>query len=339
VVGIAVRGDDGQCLETVGDDTVVMVKDVAMTRAMEQLGEASGTIAGATLAAGGGWLLYSSNPRGRRVPRWSLWSAVTLGVAIAGNELGGKPVPFLRWSFLRMALGMKHLLADWQVGDGREAALAEYVASYARPGDVDDVIRSIDLFSRQHSFLINVGDEKGEILDRAVDRARPHRLLELGTYCGYSALRIVRRMPPDAHLYSVEFNADNANIARRILAHAGVADRVTVVHGTLGDGGETLRTLREEHGFSSESLDLVFIDHDKDAYLPDLLRIEDEGWLHPGSIVVADNVKFPGAPAYRSYMTDHEDTRWRTVEHRTHVEYQTLLKDLVLESEYVGPAI
>lgn len=307
-----------------------------MNRAVEHLRATSGTIAGCALVAGAGWLLRSPKPRERWVPRWSLWSAATLGVAIAGNELAGKPVPFLRWSFLRMVLGMRHLLTDWQVGDGREAALAEYVVAHARPGDVDDVIRVIDEFAHNHSFLINVGDEKGQILDRAVDRVRPRRLLELGTYCGYSALRMARRMPPDAHLCSVEFNSANADIAQRIFAHAGIADRVTVVIGTLGDGGQTVGRLRENHGFAVGSLDLVFIDHDKDAYLPDLLRIEAEGWLHPGSVVVADNVKFPGAPAYRSYMTDHEGTLWRTVEHQTHVEYQTLLKDLVLESEYVG---
>ncbi len=307
-----------------------------MNRAVEQLKATSGTIVGGTLLAGGGWLLFSPKARGRWVPRWLLWSGATLGAAITANEFGGKPVPFLRWSFLRMALGMKHLLTDWQVGDGREAALAEYVVAHARAGDVDDAIGVIDQFARDHSFLINVGEAKGAILDRAVDRARPSRVLELGTYCGYSALRIARRMPPDAHLFSVEFSPANADIARRILAHAGVADRVSVVVGTLGDGGQTVRTLREEHGFANGSLDLVFIDHDKNAYLPDLLRIEAEGWLHPGSVVVADNVKFPGAPAYRSYMADHQDTLWRTVEHRAHVEYQSLLKDLVLESEYVG---
>jgi catechol O-methyltransferase len=313
-----------------------MVNDVAVTRAVEQLRAASGTIVGGILAAGGGWLLYATKSRGRPISRWLLWSGTALGVAITGNEVGGKPVPFLRWSFLRMALGIRHLLSDWQVGDGREAALAEYVVTHARPGDVDDVIRGIDQFSRNHSFLINVGEEKGSILDRAVESVRPHRLLELGTYCGYSALRIARQMPPNAHLFSVEFSAANAQIARRVLAHAGMADRVTVVLGTLGDGGETIRRLREEHGFSDGSLDLVFIDHDKDAYLPDLLRIESEGWLHLGSVVVADNVKFPGAPAYRAYMTDKQDTLWRTVEHRAHVEYQTLLKDLVLESHYLG---
>jgi catechol O-methyltransferase len=314
-----------------------MVKDVVMSRAEEQLRARAGTIAGCTLVAGAGWLLSSPKASGRRVPRWLLWSVATLGVAMTGNELGGKPVPFLRWSFLRMVLGMKHLLTDWQVGDGREAALAEYVVTHARSGDVDDVVRVIDQFGRTHSFLMNVGEEKGEVLDRAIDRVRPRRLLELGTYCGYSALRMARRMPPDGHLYSVEFSPANADIARRIFAHAGIADRVTVVVGTLGDGGQTMRTLREEHGFADGSLDLIFIDHDKDAYLPDLQRIEAEGWLHPGSVVVADNVRFPGAPAYRSYMSDHENTIWRTVEHRAHVEYQTLLKDLVLESEYVGP--
>jgi catechol O-methyltransferase len=51
---------------------------------------------------------------------------------------------------------------------------------------------------------------------------------------------------------------------------------------------------------------------------------------------VADNVKVPGAPAYRAYMRTQECVTWRTVEHSTHVEYQSLLKDLVLESEYLG---
>jgi catechol O-methyltransferase len=104
----------------------------------------------------------------------------------------------------------------------------------------------------------------------------------------------------------------------------------------LGDGGNTLRRLREEHGLGRGALNLIFIDHDKDAYLPDLRRIQAEGWLRPGSVVVADNVKFPGAPAYRSYMSAHEGTLWRTAEHRAHVEYQSVIKDLVLESEYLG---
>lgn len=251
-------------------------------------------------------------------------------------ELGGKRVPFLRWSLVRMALGGRNLTSRGQVGDGREEALAEYVLAHARPGDVDDVIRVIDDFGYHQSFLINVGDEKGAILDRAVRRAHPGLLLELGTYCGYSALRMARVMPEGARLVSVEFSAANAAIARRIWDHAGVGERVSVIVGTLGDGGDTLAALEAEHDFAPGVLDFAFLDHDKSAYLPDLEHMLDRGWLHPGSVVVADNVKLPGAPEYRAYMRDREGKTWRTVEHDTHVEYQTLLKDLVLESEYLG---
>lgn len=252
------------------------------------------------------------------------------------SEIGGRRLPFLRWSLVRMLLGMRRLTTDWQVGDGREEALARYVEAEARRGDLDDVIRAIDEFAYRRSFLINVGDEKGEIVDAAIRRAEPGRLLELGTYCGYSALRAARVMPADARLVSIELNPENAAIARRIWDHAGIGDELTVVVGTIGDEGATIERLESEHGFSNGSLDFLFIDHDKAAYLPDLRRLVGRGWLHPGSVVVADNIRRPGAPDYREFMRAQEGREWRTTEHETHVEYQSLLKDLVLESEYLG---
>lgn len=251
-------------------------------------------------------------------------------------EIGGRRLPFLRWSTLRMLLGSRTLLRDWQVGDGREEALADHVLATARAGDPEDAIRAIDEFCVNRSIMMNVGDEKGEILDRAVRRASPQRILELGTYCGYSALRMSCVMPPGARLLSIEFSAANAGIARRIWDHAGIGDELTVVVGTLEDGGDTIARLRSDHGLVEGALDFVFVDHDKDAYLPDLERIVSEGWLRPGSVVVADNVRFPGAPRYREHMRAQEGATWRTIEHSTHVEYQSLISDLVLESEYLG---
>lgn len=46
--------------------------------------------------------------------------------------------------------------------------------------------------------------------------------------------------------------------------------------------------------------------------------------------------KFPGAPNYRAYVKERQDESWRTVEHEAHLEYQSLLKDLMLESHYLG---
>jgi catechol O-methyltransferase len=304
-----------------------------MGATLDQLRRMSGAIAGAAVSAAAAALLTPQVRRRLRVPSWLLWPTASVGAAITVNELAGKPIPFLRWSVLTMALRGRHLLREGQVGDGRETALEEYVVSHARPRDVDDAIRVIDDFGRRVSFLINVGDEKGKLLDNAVERTQPRRLLELGTYCGYSALRMARVMPRDARLYSLELHAANAEIARGVLTHAGVDDRVTVLVGTLG---ETIRTLTRENGFTQGSLDLVFIDHDKNAYLPDLELIVDAGWLHPGSVVVADNILVPGAPAYRAYMRSREGTLWHTTEHWTHVEYQSVIKDLVLESDYLA---
>ena len=79
--------------------------------------------------------------------------------------------------------------------DGREEKVARYVVARARRGDAADVIRVIDEFCYNESFLINVGDEKGAILDAAIRRAKPRRVLELGAYCGYSALRMAVAAP------------------------------------------------------------------------------------------------------------------------------------------------
>ena len=183
-------------------------------------------------------------------------------------------IPLLRWSFWRMVTGVRNITITGQMGDGREAAAVDYVLRNARAGDIDDVLATFDKFAYEKSMLINVGDEKGLLLDAAVRRANPALALELGTYCGYGALRIARAAP-DAKVYSVELAEANAANARQIWAHAGVADRVTCVVGTIGDGGRTLDTLAEQHGFTSGPLDFVFLDHDKDAYLDDLKSILD----------------------------------------------------------------
>ena len=246
-------------------------------------------------------------------------------------------IPFFRWSFVKLAFAGRRLMKEWQVGDGREEAVAKRVVETARKGDAADAVRVIDEFAWGESFLINVGDEKGLILDEAVRRASAKRILELGTYCGYSALRMAIAAP-EAKITSIEFNSSNASIARRIFEHAGVADRITVVVGTLGDGGKTVRALNEEHGFTKGAIDLVFIDHAKEAYLSDLRTVVAEGWLRTGGLAVADNVKFPGAPDYLAHMRSEEGKTWRTKEHDTVAEYQKLFKDLVLVSERLAPA-
>lgn len=66
----------------------------------------------------------------------------------------------------------------------------------------------------------------GEILDAVVLETRPRYVLELGTYCGYSTLRIARLLPPGARLITIEMNPHYAQVARELFQHAGLDAQV-----------------------------------------------------------------------------------------------------------------
>jgi catechol O-methyltransferase len=219
--------------------------------------------------------------------------------------------------------------------DGRELACLEHVRRTAERNPAA-VTAAIDDFAYHNKWMMNVGDVKGKILDEAVARAQPRNLLELGTYVGYSSLRMIQIVPKEAHIYSVEFSESMTHIARQMIDHAGMSDRITVVNGYLNDDKQRTKRFLEEHlGFTNKFLDFVFIDHAKEAYLPDLKMILQSGWLHRGSVVFADNVLYPGAPDYKRFMEEQEGVLFKTKMYNTYVEYQDKIPDLVLESVYI----
>lgn len=73
---------------------------------------------------------------------------------------------------------------------------------------------------------MNLGDVKGAIADRAINETQPKLLMELGGYCGYSAVRFGRllRQWPGACIFSIEFNPEFAAIARQIIQFAGLGE-------------------------------------------------------------------------------------------------------------------
>lgn len=121
--------------------------------------------------------------------------------------------------------------------------------------------------------------------------------MELGGYCGYSAVRIGSKLSEGAKFYTLEVNPKFASIATQIIKFAGLQDTCSIL---VGDSEQLLRSFAERTGHSK--IDFLFIDHKKDLYLRDIQVVEQMGLLHPGSVVVADNVIFPGAPDYLAYM-------------------------------------
>ena len=105
---------------------------------------------------------------------------------------------------------------------------------------------------------IQVGPSEGKLLYLLMRLIGARKVVEVGTLVGYSAIHMARALPADGHLWSIEYEAKHAEVARANLARAGFADRVTV---QVGAGVDVLPTL-VGHG----PFDAVFIDADKVNY-------------------------------------------------------------------------
>ena len=203
-------------------------------------------------------------------------------------------------------------------------------------GDIDDVLGTLDWYAYHKSLLINIGDVKGRLLDAAVNRSDPKVVLELGTYCGYSALRIAREAP-SAHVYSVELSAENAELARRVWDHAGVGDRITCVVGTLADGGHTIGQLDAAIGESpGGTVDFVFIDHDKRSYVDRSVGHHRKRLAAPRIHRGSRQRRLSRCAALSPLHAAQGRRAVANPRHRAHAEYQSLIPDLVLESEFLG---
>ncbi|XP_072045366.1 catechol O-methyltransferase-like isoform X2 [Amphiura filiformis] len=163
--------------------------------------------------------------------------------------------------------------------------LWNYIEARSEEGNADSVLAAFDDYCYNYEWTWAIGDKKAAILAKVVQEAKPKVTLELGTFLGYSAIIIAQNMPSDGKLITVEANPKSAEIAKKIISRAGFGDKVTVVVGYTEDIIPELH-----HNYNIETLDMVFLDHKEDAYVPDLQRLEKGGFLHNGSVVFADNV-------------------------------------------------
>ena len=110
---------------------------------------------------------------------------------------------------------------------------------------------------KSESPQMMVGRIEGNFLALLVRTLRARRVLELGTFTGYSSIAMARALPADGWLITCDVNEETTEIARRYAQEAGVVDRIDY---RLGPALETVG------GFDGE-FDLVFIDADKVNYV------------------------------------------------------------------------
>lgn len=229
----------------------------------------------------------------------------------------------IAWFFGRQYLG--RLFDRYVRRERREDAVLRAVLREATAGSPESVLRTMDRFARERRWLQNVGPAKGAILIEALNHAGARRVLEIGSYCGYSATLIGQHLAPlGGHLTAIEISRRNAAVARQVVAHAGLAATVTLRQGTLESEIDSL----------DAPFDAVFLDHWKDVYLPDLRRLEDKQLLRAGTVVVADNVGFFDVTDYLDHVRHSGRYRSRFV--RASVEYQEALEDGVEISVFAG---
>lgn len=107
--------------------------------------------------------------------------------------------------------------------NGTEDQLALFVEQTAIKKDPESVIKQIDEFCWSRHWMMHIGDKKGKILDDIVMRHKPKIILELGTYCGYSAVRMARFSSTDL---IITINPYPLTSTEKIIDHSGLNNKI-----------------------------------------------------------------------------------------------------------------
>jgi predicted O-methyltransferase YrrM len=122
------------------------------------------------------------------------------------------------------------------------------------------------------------GHQQGRFLSLISQLLRPRRVLEVGTYTGYSALCLAEGLASDGRLYTVDVNAELETRVRGYFADSPWNDQLDF---RVGDARTLIPQL-------DETWDLVFLDADKENYLAYYEMVVDR--VRPGGLILADNV-------------------------------------------------
>lgn len=161
-------------------------------------------------------------------------------------------------------------------------AIDEYAGLHTKPES--DVLAELnrETYAKILRPRMLSGHLQGKILETFSYMIRPQRVLEIGTYTGYSAICLAQGLAPGGKLHTIDINDELEGMVRQYLDKAGVADKV-IYH--VGDAVSLLPTL-------NETWDLVFIDADKENYARYYDLVFDH--VRPGGFIIADNVLWSG---------------------------------------------
>jgi predicted O-methyltransferase YrrM len=138
------------------------------------------------------------------------------------------------------------------------------------------------------------GHLQGRLLKMLVEMIQPQRVLEVGTFSGYSAISMAEGLPEGGRLYTFEINDEMEDFTRPWIEGSEVADKIEFI---IGDA----LTEAPKLGIT---FDMAFIDGDKRTYCECYEMVM--GILRPGGFILADNTLWDGHVVDESYSKDHQ---------------------------------
>ena len=162
------------------------------------------------------------------------------------------------------------------------ADLERYLRQYSSPEE--PLLTELDRATHQRVIQPRMlsGQVQGRFLEILVRMFRPKRVLEIGTFTGYSALSMAAGLEDGAELHTIEIEDELEPIITEFLERSPHGNKV---HLHIGSALDVIPSLGE--------FDLVFMDADKREY-PAYYRMLMECSVHSGSVILADNVLWSG---------------------------------------------
>ena len=157
----------------------------------------------------------------------------------------------------------------------------QYAEQYSSPED--DLLKKVNEFTQKHpEAQMLSGHLQGKVLEMLSYMIRPRRILEIGTFTGYSALCLAKGLTEDGQLHTIEISEKEATKAKEFFLQSPYNSRI-ILH--LGSALDIIPTLQE-------TWDIVFIDADKPSYIEYFNLVLPK--LRQNGFIFADNIFFHG---------------------------------------------
>lgn len=157
-----------------------------------------------------------------------------------------------------------------------------YAEKFSSPED--ELLHEIAEYTLHHHADPQMlsGHLQGKFLEMVSRMVRPRRILEIGTFTGYSALCLAKGLEPDGQLHTIELRENDAALAQGYFNRSALRHKI-IQH--TGSAKEVIPTL-------NETWDLVFIDADKVSYIEYFELVFPK--LRQNGFILADNIFFHG---------------------------------------------